>query len=135
MAEGNEELFGQLVQTVSDYAIFVLTPEGRIASWNTGAERIKGYLPHEIIGKHFSIFYLPEDIESGKPQRELELAAREGRSLDEGWRLRKNGERFWAHVTITALRDRAGKLTGYGKVTRDMSDLRTSIEALRLSEE
>src|SRR4051812_28207373 len=95
------ERFAQLVQTVSEYAIFALTPDGHIASWNKGGERIKGYQPDEIIGKHFSVFYPQADIDAGKPARELEIAAREGRYIEEGWRLRKGGQRFWAHVTIT----------------------------------
>jgi len=133
--DGNEQRFRQLVDSVTDYAIFMLTPEGTIASWNAGAERIKGYRAEEIIGEYFYIFYPNEDVASGKPARELEIAARDGRYIEEGWRIRKNGEEFWAHVTITALRDSSGRLTGYSKVTRDVTELRQANEALRQSEE
>src|SRR5712671_5420424 len=131
----SEERFRQLVDSVTDYAIFMLTTSGMVASWNTGAQRIKGYRAEEILGKHFSIFYPKEDIDSGKPPRELEIAAREGRYVEEGWRVRKNGNRFWAHVTIAALRDAEGRLIGYSKVTRDVTELREASEALRQSEE
>jgi PAS domain S-box-containing protein len=109
----------------------MLDTQGHVSTWNTGAERIKGYKISEIIGKHFSLFYPEEDIRSGKPQRELEIAAREGRLEDEGWRLRKDGSRFWANVIITALRDNAGKLVGFGKVTRDFTERIRTNEALR----
>jgi PAS domain S-box-containing protein len=131
----SEERFRQLVDSVTDYAIFMLTTSGMIASWNAGAQRIKGYRAEEILGKHFSIFYPKEDIDSGKPPRELEIAAREGRYVEEGWRVRKNGNRFWAHVTIAALRDAEGGLIGYSKVTRDVTELRIANEAVRQSEE
>jgi PAS domain S-box-containing protein len=131
----NEERFRQLVDSVTDYAIFILTPAGLVASWNAGAERIKGYRAEEILGKHFSIFYPEQDAGGGKPARELEIASREGRYVEEGWRVRKNGERFWAHVTITALRAPDGGLNGFAKVTRDVTELRESNEALRQSEE
>jgi PAS domain S-box-containing protein len=123
--------FRLFVDAVQDYAIFMLDAQGHVSSWNTGASRIKGYAISEIIGKHFSIFYPEEDIRSGKPQRELEIAAREGRVEDEGWRLRKDGSRFWANVVITALRDESGTLVGFGKVTRDFSERIQSDEALR----
>ena len=113
-----------LIESVRDYAIFVLDPSGRVASWNIGAERLKGYRPSEIIGEHFSKFYPPEDIDSRKPQRELEIAIREGRVEDEGWRLKKDGSRFWANVIITALRDETGTLVGFAKVTRDLTERR-----------
>jgi PAS domain S-box-containing protein len=132
---GSEERFRQLVDSVTDYAIFMLTTGGIIASWNAGAQRIKGYRAEEVLGKHFSIFYPKEDIDSGKPPRELEIAAREGRYVEEGWRVRKNGDRFWAHVSITALRDAEGHLIGYSKVTRDVTELRIANEAARQSEE
>jgi PAS domain S-box-containing protein len=122
---------GLLVASVRDYAIFMLDPEGFIATWNLGAERIKGYEANEIIGNHFSIFYPPEDIAAGKPARELAEAAREGRFEDEGWRLRKDGSRFWANVIITALRDPSGELRGYGKVTRDLTARREAEETAR----
>jgi len=133
--DADEERFRQLVDSVTDYAIFMLDVDGRVASWNAGAERIEGYRAEEIIGKHFSIFYPPEEIDRDKPSRELDVAAREGRYIDEDWRLRKDGGRFWAHVTITALRDAENRLTGYVKVTRDVTDLRNATEALRQSEE
>jgi PAS domain S-box-containing protein len=119
-----EEHFRLLVQSVTDYAIFMLDPQGRIASWNAGAERIKGYRAEEITGVHFSVFYPPEDVASGKPQRELEIAVAEGRVEDEGWRVRKDGTRFWANVVITALFGDSGELRGFGKVTRDMTERR-----------
>jgi PAS domain S-box-containing protein len=124
-----------LVETVVDYAIFMLDPDGRVATWNFGAEKIKGYKADEIIGQHFSKFFPPEDIASGKPERELRLAADLGRFEDESWRLRKNGSRFWANVIITALRDETGKLRGFGKVTRDLTVRRAAEERLRQAEE
>jgi PAS domain S-box-containing protein len=130
-----EEPFGLFVETVREYAIFMLDPNGRIASWNAGAERIKGYRASEIIGQHFSIFYPKEDVGSGKPQRLLAVAESEGHVEDEGWRIRKDGTRFWANVTITAIRDASGSLIGFGKVTRDLTDQRRSEVALRRSEE
>jgi PAS domain S-box-containing protein len=127
----SEERFRLFVDAVQDYAIFTLDTQGHISSWNTGAERIKGYRISEIIGKHFSVFYPEEDIRSGKPQWELETAAREGRLEDEGWRLRKDGSRFWANVIITALRDETGKLIGFGKVTRDFTERVRTNQALQ----
>jgi PAS domain S-box-containing protein len=129
------ELHRLLVESVDDYAIFALDPNGYILSWNAGAQRIKGYTAAEAIGKHFSIFYPPEKIEEGFPQYELKEAARVGRFEDEGWRIRKDGTRFWADVVITALRDPSGRLVGFGKVTRDLSERRRAEEALRESEE
>lgn len=117
-------LYQLLIESVRDYAIFLLDPTGHIATWNIGAERLKGYTPAEIIGSHFSRFYGPEDIESRKPWRELEVAKRDGRVEDEGWRLRKDGTRFWANVIITALRDETGSLVGFAKVTRDLTERR-----------
>src|SRR5262245_8104306 len=99
------DLYRLLVEQVQDYAIFTLDPRGYILTWNIGAERLKGYRPDEIIGKHFSIFYPPEDIAVGKPARALEIAAAAGRVQDEGWRVRKDSSRFWASVLITALHD------------------------------
>lgn len=127
--------FRLIVEGVLDYGIFMLDPEGRIATWNAGAQRIKGYEASEIIGKHFSIFYPDEDVRSGKPQWELEVAKREGRFEDEGWRIRKDGSRLWANVIITAIRDDGGQLLGFGKVTRDFTERREHEERLRLSEE
>lgn len=122
MLKENEERFRLLVEAVQDYAVFLLDSEGRVKSWNTGAERIKGYKSEEIIGQHFSCFYPEEDLRAGKPQWELEVAAREGRLEDEGWRLRKDGSKFWANVIITAIRDEAGAVTGFAKVTRDSTE-------------
>jgi PAS domain S-box-containing protein len=117
-----EESFRLLVSSVVDYAIFLLDRQGQIVSWNEGAQRIKGYTAEEIIGRHFSVFYLPDDVRAGKPQKELEVAARQGSYEEEGWRLRKDGSRFWASVVITALRDESGRLRGFGKVTRDVTE-------------
>jgi PAS domain S-box-containing protein len=124
-----EDLFRLLVEGVKDYAIFMLDVEGRVMTWNTGAERIKGYKSDEIIGRHFSCFYPPERIEQKWPQQELAYARAEGRFEDEGWRVRKDGSLFWANVVITALYDASGQLRGYGKVTRDMTE-RKKMEAL-----
>jgi PAS domain S-box-containing protein len=124
-----------LVDSVVDYAIFVLDPQGRVATWNLGAQRIKGYTPEEIIGQHFSIFYPEVDLEAGKPELELRVAQRDGRVEDEGWRLRKDGTRFWANVVITALRDQRGALFGFAKVTRDLTARQEADERLRHSEE
>src|SRR5689334_19143557 len=129
------ELHRLLVESVDDYAIFALDPDGYILSWNAGAQRFKGYIAEEIIGKHFSIFYPREKIEEGFPEYELREAARVGRFEDEGWRIRKDGTRFWANVVITALRDAAGHLIGYAKVTRDLTERRMAEEELRESEE
>jgi PAS domain S-box-containing protein len=124
-----------LVDTVRDYAIFALDPHGCVLSWNAGAERLKGYTPDEIIGRHFSIFYPPGDIVADKPGRMLAAASRDGRVEDEGWRVRKDGTRFWADVIITALHDESGALVGFAKVTRDLTERRRAEEALRESEE
>ncbi|HEX2078211.1 MAG TPA: PAS domain-containing sensor histidine kinase [Longimicrobium sp.] len=128
-------LYQLLVESVQDYAIFILDPTGQVMSWNPGAQRIKGYTADEIIGRHFSVFYPPEDVAAGKTARKLEVAAREGRVEDEGWRLRKDGTRFWANVVITALRDESGALVGFAKVTRDLTQRRENEERLRTSEE
>ena len=119
---------------VRDYAIFMLDANGRVSSWNTGAERIKGYTSEEIVGEHFSRFYPQEDIERGKPDSELKLAASEGHFEDEGWRVRKDGSRFWANVVITAIRGKNGELLGFSKVTRDFTERKKAEEALRTSE-
>ena len=118
----SEERFRLLVEGAEDYAIFMLDPKGNITSWNPGAERIKGYSAEEVIGQHFSCFYPPEKVEAGYPDQELEVAAAKGRFEDEGWRLRKDGSRFWANVIITALRDERGKLKGFSKITRDRTE-------------
>ncbi|MGH9456814.1 MAG: PAS domain-containing hybrid sensor histidine kinase/response regulator [Thermoanaerobaculia bacterium] len=127
----SEETLRLLVQSVKDYAIFMLDPEGNVATWNTGAQRFKGWKPEEIIGRHFSAFYPAEDIASGKPKRELELAKRYGSVEDEGWRIRKDGTRFWGNVVITAIYGPQGDLRGFAKVTRDLTDRRTADEARR----
>ncbi len=123
------DLLRLLVESVVDYAIFVLDPDGRVASWNPGAERIKGWTQDEIIGRHFSTFYPPEDVDAGKPWLELEQARAEGRVEEVGWRLRKDGSTFWADVVITALRDPDGRLLGFAKVTRDLTHRRSGEQA------
>jgi len=128
----SERRFRILVQGVTDYAIYMLDPDGRVTNWNAGAERIKGYSPDDIIGEHFSRFYTPEDLEAGVPKRALETARETGRYEAEGWRVRKNGERFWASVVIDAIRDSEGELIGFAKVTRDMTEKRET--QLRLEE-
>lgn len=129
----SDELFRTLVASVRDYAIFALDPTGRIETWNQGAEQLKGYRADEAVGQHFSIFYPPEDVSAGKCEYELEVAAREGRFEDEGWRVRKDGSRFWANVVITAVRDK-GVLVGFAKVTRDLTT-RVAAESARLAAE
>ncbi len=129
------DLHRLLIDRVVDYAIFALDTRGFILSWNAGAERLKGYKPDEIIGRHFSTFYGPEDMAEDKPGRELRIAIETGRVEDEGWRLRKDGSRFWANVLITALRDDEGNLVGFAKVTRDLTIRRAAEETLRASEE
>ena len=121
--------FKLLVSHVVDYAIFMLDPTGHIVTWNEGAERIKGYTADEIIGRHFSIFYPAQEAQIRKPDWELEVAKRDGRYEEEGWRIRKDGSRFWASVVITALRDDTGRLRGFGKVTRDLTERRMRDEA------
>ena len=128
-------LYRLLVESVLDYAIFALDATGHIRTWNAGAQRIKGYTADEIIGKHFSIFYPRDKVVEGFPDYELREAARLGRFEDEGWRVRKDGSRFWANVVITALRDRSGTLLGFGKVTRDLTERRAAEEAIRESEQ
>lgn len=128
----SEEKFRLLVDGARDHAIFMLDTQGRVASWNSGAERIKGYKADEIIGRDFSIFYPQEDVDRGKPRHELEVAKKNGRCEDEGWRIRKDGSRFWANVIITALRNEDGELIGYSKVTRDLSNRKKAEDALLL---
>src|SRR5947209_3270244 len=127
--------FRALVASVRDYAIFMLNPQGVIASWNEGAARIKGYSAAEIIGKHFSIFYPPEIVKTGICDYELTVSAAEGRFEGEGYRIRKDGTRFWANVVITPIREGTGKLIGYAKVTRDLTERKMREEALRDSEQ
>jgi len=131
----SEQRFRLLVESVQDYAIFMLDCEGRVNSWSSGAQRIKGYNAAEIIGRHFSCLYSDEDIRSGKPQKELDIAAEQGYFEDEGWRLRKDGSRFWANVVITALRDGNGSLCGFSKVTRDITERMRAVEILKESNE
>ncbi|HKA57463.1 MAG TPA: PAS domain S-box protein [Gemmatimonadales bacterium] len=130
-----EERFRLLVESVVDYAIFILDGEGYVRTWNTGAQRIKGYRAEEIVGEHFSRFYSPEAVQSGWPQYELQQAAKYGRFEDEGWRIRKDGSKFWANVVITALKSESGQLEGFAKITRDLSERKAHEEALRRSEE
>src|SRR5262245_37850240 len=111
-----------LVEQARDYALFILDPEGRVMTWNLGARRLKGYVAEEIIGRHFSTFYTRDAVESRWPDHELKVALTEGRFEDEGWRVRKDGSRFWANVVITALRDEHGKHLGFSKITRDLSE-------------
>ncbi|HEX5369095.1 MAG TPA: PAS domain S-box protein [Dehalococcoidia bacterium] len=129
----SEMRFKLLVENVADYAILMLSPSGLIISWNQGAERINGYTAEEILGRHFSIFYPPEDIESGKPDLELEIAISQGRYEEEGWRVRKGGRRFWSNVVITPMRNHEGTLIGFAKVTRDMTERKRAREELLTS--
>jgi PAS domain S-box-containing protein len=123
--------FRLLIESVSDYAIFILDPKGHVSTWNVGAERIKGYTASEIVGKHFSTFYSRAEVAAGKCELELEIAERTGRYEEDGWRIRKDGSRFWASVTITALRNREGVLIGFAKITRDLTERRHNEERLR----
>lgn len=123
-----EDRYQLLIDAVRDDAVFMLDPDGRVARWNSGAHKIKGYSTDEIIVRHFSVFYTPEDVVSDKPRRELAIAAARGRAEDQGWRVRWDGSRFWADVTITAVHDPSDALLGFAKVTRDMT------ERMRLAE-
>jgi PAS domain S-box-containing protein len=134
-ATQSEERFRLLVESVQDYAIFMLDTEGRVVTWNAGAQRLKGYRAEDIIGRSFELFYPAEAVATGWPQQELRNAIAQGRFEDEGWRLRQDGTRFWASVVITALRDKDGTLRGFAKVTRDLTARRAQEEALRESEE
>ena len=126
----DNDVFRLLVDSVRDYAIFVLSPDGNVLTWNRGAQALKGYSREEIVGQHFSKFYPPEALRSGWPTRELAMAEKEGRFADEGWRVRKDGSAFWASVIITALRDSSGKLSGFAKITRDMTEQKNSAERI-----
>src|SRR4051812_29460794 len=130
----DQERFRLLVESVSDYAIFMLDPTGHILTWNSGAQAIKQYTAAEIIGRHFSIFYPEVARAGGDPERELEIAGRDGRFEEESWRVRKDGTQFWANVVITAVRDERGVLRGFAKVTRDLTERRRSEDQLRESE-
>jgi len=118
----DDELLRILLDGIKDFAIFAMDTDGRVATWNAGAERLKGYRAAEILGRDFSCFYSSEDIDAGKPRRALETARNDGRYEEEGWRVRKDGSRFMANVVITVLRDPAGSVVGFAKVTRDMTD-------------
>jgi rsbT co-antagonist protein RsbR len=120
-----------LIANVRDYAILILDPEGRVRSWNNAAEQIKGYKAQEVLGKHISIFYPKEEVEAGTPARQLEVAEEQGRFENEGWRVRKDGSRFWANVVLTSLRDQSGRLRGFGKITRDLTEQRKVEDELR----
>lgn len=133
--ENESKRLALLVQSVTDYAIYMLSPQGVVSSWNAGAQRFKGYAPHEIIGQHFSRFYGPTDLEAGIPQIALATAEKVGRFEAEGWRVRKDGTQFWAHVVIDAIRDPAGDLLGFAKITRDLTERKAAEEELRRSEE
>ncbi|SDI92211.1 PAS domain S-box-containing protein [Paraburkholderia steynii] len=126
----SEQRFSLLVQGVIDYAIYMLSPTGEVTNWNAGAERIKGYSRDEILGKHFSCFYTEEDRAGGLPAQTLAIARTDGRCEREGWRVRKDGSRFWAHVVVDAIHDEAGRLVGFAKVTRDVTERKQAAEAL-----
>jgi PAS domain S-box-containing protein len=125
------DLFRLLIQSIRDYAIFVLDPSGRVLTWNPGAQALKGYKAEEIVGKHFSKFYSAEAVQSGWPERELALAEKEGRFADEGWRVKKDGTTFWASVIITPLRSASGELSGFAKVTQDLTERRRTEERVQ----
>jgi PAS domain S-box-containing protein len=131
----SEQQFRMLVQGVTDYAIYMLSPEGRVSNWNQGAQRIKGYLPEEIIGQHFSVFYTPEDREAGEPQRALGIATHEGRFENRSWRVRKDGTRFLAHVVVDAIRGETGTLLGFAKITRDVTEAHKAQQDLEKTRE
>ncbi|MCC7364817.1 MAG: PAS domain S-box protein [Dehalococcoidia bacterium] len=131
----SEQRFRLLVDAVRDYAIFMLSPDGFIISWNSGARRMNGYTAEEIIGRHFSAFYSPEEVAGGKPELELEIALADGRYEEEGWRIRKDGTRFWANVVISPIRDQDGRLLGFSKVTRDQTERRRAREELVASQQ
>lgn len=133
MAVASDKLYERMVNAIEDYAIVALDETGRVSSWNPGAERIKGYRAEEIVGRHFSVLYPPDDVAAGKPTERLERAARQGRVVDEGWRRRKDGSLFWAHVVISAMRDGNGDATGYAKVTREVPGAE-QMQAVRPSE-
>lgn len=131
----SEQQFRLLVQSVTDYAIYMLAPDGRLTNWNLGAQRIKGYRPEEVIGQHFSMFYTPEDREAGEPQRALEIATREGRFENKAWRVRKDGTRFFAHVVVDPIWGETGTLLGFAKITRDITEVTQAQQALEKTRE
>jgi len=131
----SEDRYRELISGVKDYAIFMLSPSGNVMTWNEGARRIKGYEASEIIGHHFSCFYLPEAVQAGKPEKGMQKALAEGHHDDEGWRLRKDGSRFWATTLLTPVRNQKGQLQGFSKITRDTTDRRMNHEAVKLAEQ
>jgi PAS domain S-box-containing protein len=131
----SEQQFRLLVQSVTDYAIYMLAPDGRLTNWNPGAQRIKGYAPEEVIGQHFSMFYTPEDRVAGEPQRTLDIAVREGRFENKGWRVRKDGTRFFAHVVVDPIWGETGTLLGFAKITRDITEVTQAQQALEQTRE
>lgn len=134
-AIGDEDRYRLLIDSITDYAIYMLDPAGHVISWNPGAERFKGYSEREVLGRHFSSFYTPEDRERGRPETALRIATEQGRFEGEGWRQRKDGSRFWAHVVIDTIRDEHGGLMGFAKITRDLSERKAAEEMLRRSEQ
>src|SRR5690606_17898268 len=130
--DGRYRLLGD---AITDYAIYMLDPDGTITSWNAGAQRFKGYATHEIVGESFARFYTEEDRRSGLPQKALATALRDGRFEGEGWRIRKDGTPFWAHVVIDPIRDLRGAHVGFAKITRDLTERKRAADALRTSEE
>src|SRR5688572_7501497 len=135
MTRMSEQRFQLLIDSVTDYAIYMLDPEGYVASWNAGARRFKGYEAAEIIGEHFSRFFGPEDRAAGLPQHALRTAAAEGRFEAEGWRYRKDGSRFWANAVLDAIRDESGHLVGFAKITRDITERKEAESRLFESEQ
>jgi PAS domain S-box-containing protein len=131
----SEQQFRLLVQSVTDYAIYMLAPDGRLTNWNLGAQRIKGYAPEEVIGQHFSMFYTPEDRAAGEPKRTLDIAVREGRFENKGWRVRKDGTRFFAHVVVDPIWGETGTLLGFAKITRDITEVTQAQQALEKTRE
>src|ERR1700691_492309 len=130
-AESDLDMLRILVDSILEYSIILLDSKGQVASWSPGAERLTGYFAEEIVGKHLSILFTREDAAKGNPERELETATREGRSEDESWRARKDGTKFWANVVMTALRDTEGKLKGFGKITRDLTQRKEGEERIK----
>jgi PAS domain S-box-containing protein len=132
---GNDERYRLLIDSMTDYAIYMLDPGGHVVSWNPGAERFKGYTEEEILGRHFSTFYIPQDREQDRPGIALRTATEQGRFEGEGWREKKDGSRFWAHVVIDTIRDKKGNLVGFAKITRDLTERKKAEELLRQSEQ
>ena len=131
----DEGRYRLLVEAVTDYAIYMLDASGIVTTWNPGAQRFKGYAANEIIGQHFSRFYTEDDRKTGLPNRALETAEREGKFEAEGWRVRKDGSRFWAYVVIDPIRDRSGQIIGFAKITRDLTERKAAEQVLHRSEE